>query len=195
MVNGRNYNYGRSLVGRRATPYPGRYVPGMPFSARENRTWARSQVVAARPRLVLDIGPGEGAYAMLLRPRLPGTAFHGIEVWEPYVEKYDLLTKYDAVTVGDVRTFDFPRGDYTVIMGDVLEHMPEDDGRAVVATIKARAKHLLLSVPIRHREQGATFGNPYERHVRHWHLDELRDLMGPCPSVAGNTLARFWWTR
>lgn len=167
----------------------------MPFSARENRTWARAQIVAAHPRLILDIGPGEGAYAGLLRPVLPNTAFHGIEVWEPYVAKYDLLRKYDAVTVADARTFDFPLGDYTVIMGDVLEHMPEHDGRQLVATIKERAKHLLLSVPVRHLEQGATFGNPYETHVRHWHADELRELMGPCPAVVGRTLARFWWTR
>ena len=167
----------------------------MPFSARENRTWARAQVVAARPRLVLDIGPGEGAYADLLRPVLPYTAFHGIEAWEAYVDKYDLLTKYDAVSIQDVRQFEFPLGDYTVIMGDVLEHMPEDDGRAVIAAIKARAKHLLLSVPVLHKEQGATFGNPYERHVRHWGFDELTDLMGPCPSVQGKILARFWWSR
>jgi len=167
----------------------------MPFSARENRTWARAQVVAAKPRLILDIGPGEGAYAMLLRPVLPTTAFYGIEAWEPYVDKYALLTKYDAITVADVRNFWFPAGDYTVIMGDVLEHMPDQDGRDLVATIKERAKHLLLSVPIRHKEQGATFGNPYERHVRHWHYDELQELMGPCPQVKGHTLARFWWTR
>lgn len=168
----------------------------MPFSARENRTWALRQVAAAKPRLVVDIGPGVGTYADLLRPALPHTAFHGVEVWEPYVSKYELLTKYDAITVADARSFDFPRGDYAVVMGDVLEHMPEHDGRALVATIKARAKHLLLSVPVLHKEQGATFGNPYETHVRHWSYDELRELMGPAtPSVVGKVLARFWWTR
>lgn len=167
----------------------------MPFSAKQNRLWAAKHVVAARPRLILDIGPGAGAYSELLRPLLPHTAFHGIEAWEPYIDKYDLLTKYDAITVADIREYQFPRGDYTVILGDVLEHMPEADGRALIATIKAHAKHLLLSVPVLHKEQGATFGNPYERHVRHWHASELNKLMPGCPSAIGNVLARYWWTR
>lgn len=167
----------------------------MPFSAKQNRVWAAKHVIAANPRLILDIGPGEGTYADLLRPALPRTAFHGIEAWEPYVDRFNLLSKYDAITIADIRTFEFPRGDYTVIMGDVLEHMPEEDGRRVIANIKANAKHLLLSVPVLHKEQGATFGNPYERHVRHWTAAELRKLMGDCPSAIGNVLARFWWTR
>ena len=167
----------------------------MPFSARQNRTWAAKHVAAARPRLILDIGPGEGTYADLLRPLLPHTAFHGVEAWEPYVDRFNLMSKYDAITVADVRQFEFPRGDYTVIMGDVLEHMPEDDGRQVIASIMANAKHLLLSVPVLHKEQGATFGNPYERHVRHWHASELNKLMGDSPSAIGNVLARYWWTR
>lgn len=167
----------------------------MPFSAKQNRLWAAKHVVAARPRLILDIGPGAGAYSELLRPLLPHTAFHGIEAWEPYIDKYDLLTKYDAITVADIREYQFPRGDYTVILGDVLEHMPESDGRALIANIKANAKHLLLSVPVLHKEQGATFGNPYERHVRHWHASELNKLMPGCPSAIGNVLARYWWTR
>lgn len=167
----------------------------MPFSAKQNRLWAAKHVVAARPRLILDIGPGAGAYSELLRPLLPHTAFHGIEAWEPYIDKYDLLTKYDAITVADIREYQFPRGDYTVILGDVLEHMPEKHGRDLIATIKANAKHLLLSVPVLHKEQGATFGNPYERHVRHWHASELNKLMPDCPSAIGNVLARYWWTR
>lgn len=167
----------------------------MPFSAKQNRVWAAKHVTAARPRLILDIGPGEGTYVDLLRPHLPHTAFHGIEVWAPYIDRFNLLDKYDAVTVADVRDFEFPRGDYTVIMGDVLEHLPEADGRRVIANIKANAKHLLLSVPVLHKEQGATFGNPHETHVRHWHADELRELMGPCPSAIASVLARFWWTR
>lgn len=167
----------------------------MPFSAKQNRTWAAKHVIAANPRLILDVGPGEGTYADLLRPALPRTAFHGIEVWAPYIDRFNLLDKYDAVTVADVRDFEFPRGDYTVIMGDVLEHLPEEDGRRVIANIKANAKHLLLSVPVLHKEQGATFGNPHETHVRHWHTSELRKLMGDCPSAIGNVLARFWWTR
>lgn len=167
----------------------------MPFSAKQNRTWAAARVTAARPRLILDVGPGEGTYSDLLRPMLPHTAFHGIEAWAPYIDRFNLLDKYDAITIADIRHFEFPRGDYTVIMGDVLEHMPEQDGRAVVANIKANAKHLLLSVPVLHKDQGATFGNPYERHVRHWNAAELHKLMGDCPSAIGNVLARFWWTR
>lgn len=167
----------------------------MPYSDPENRAWAAKHVTSAAPRLIYDIGPGQGTYSDLLKPSLPHTVFHGVEIWEPYIRKFDLLSKYDAVDVADVRLFDFPHGNYTVIMGDVLEHMPEPDGREVIARMKARAAHILLSVPIRHCEQGAVFGNPHEAHVRHWNADELSKLMGPCPSIVGRTLARYWWSR
>lgn len=167
----------------------------MPFSDVENRDWSVKQIQSAKPRLIYDIGPGVGTYADALRPVLPNTVLHGIEIWEPYIAKYKLLSKYDVVTVADARTFDFPRGDYTVIMGDVLEHMPEADGRQLVATIKERAAHFMLSVPVLHKDQGAVFGNPFEAHVRHWSADELSKLMGPCPSVVGRVLARYWWSR
>lgn len=167
----------------------------MPYSDSENRQWAHEKVTAAQPGLIYDIGPGVGTYADLLRHRLPNTFFHGIEIWEPYIEQFDLESKYDAITVADVREFPFPHGNYTIVMGDVLEHMPEEDGRAVIARMKEAAQHILLSVPIRHCEQGAVFGNPYEAHVRHWHRHELDELMGHCPSIVGRTLARYWWTR
>lgn len=168
----------------------------MPYSDPEDRDWAAKHITAAAPRLIYDIGPGVGTYADLLKPSLPNTVFHGVEIWEPYIEQFDLLSKYDAISIADVREFEFPLGnEYTVIMGDVLEHMPECDGREVIARMKDDAQHILLSVPIRHCEQGSVFGNPHEAHVRHWNYDELTDLMGNCPSIKGRTLARFWWSR
>ena len=47
----------------------------------------------------------------------------GLEIHEPYVTRYDLTRKYDALIVGDVRAYTWPRNWDMVIFGNVLEHL------------------------------------------------------------------------
>lgn len=139
----------------------------MPMSSPEGKDWTRDRILGlptSQPLTVLDIGPGVGTYAKLLAgPRLGHIT--GIEIWEPYVTTYRLHDHYDEVVVGDAREVEFPPCD-VVILGDVAEHMPEEDALRLWERATAAARlAVYLSIPVVHYPQGAIEDNPHEHHV------------------------------
>ena len=62
-----------------------------------------------------------------------------------------------------------------VILGDVVEHMTRDEGRAVWDRSVAAARHAVyLSIPIVHYPQHDIEGNPFEVHVEEdWSHDDV----------------------
>jgi len=123
---------------------------------------------------VLDVGPGRGTYADLLAD-MHRVVMYGLEVWEPYIEQFDLRSKYKRVFVGDAR--DWASWDYdVVIFGDVLEHMTMQDAKRVFRLAYNQAGNVIVSLPIVHWPQGEEFGNPYEKHVQeHITLEQMFD--------------------
>lgn len=151
----------------------------MPGSVRENDEDVLNFVEQNKIERVLDIGAGKGTYGMMLGGWVD--AIDAVEVWEPYVDEYELNEIYDSVNIVDVRTLNtnFYRGYDLVIFGDVLEHMSEEDSKAVWKNASS-AKYGLISVPIIHYPQGAEFGNHYEIHVQeHLHPEDIRRDYGP----------------
>jgi hypothetical protein len=137
------------------------------MSSTEGKDWIRERVTAlgaTDPVDVLDIGPGVGTYAKLLRGPSTGWIV-GLEVWEPYVHTYRLREYYDEIIVGDARTEPFPATD-VVILGDVAEHMTEPEAVALWdKSVAAARRAVYLSIPIIHYPQDEIEGNHHEVHV------------------------------
>ncbi|WP_367138001.1 class I SAM-dependent methyltransferase [Saccharothrix sp. HUAS TT1] len=169
----------------------------MPFSDAEGKEWSKERVLALAPFRLWDVGPGAGTYSTLLRPYLPFTWFYAVEIWEPYIEAYDLDAKYHQVFVSDVMDFSFdPVGSRDlVILGDVVEHLTENDARELIAYLKERFSNILVSLPIVHSPQGTVFGNPYEAHLHQWSFKDMLELMDHCEALEGSTLGVFWWRK
>lgn len=172
----------------------------MPVSDRQGKFIARALIDEAKPDCVVDVGPGEGTYAKLMRgTRVERHAdWTAIEIWAPYVEEYDLLGVYDNVIISDVRDVDIRRLPVTkdsslIIFGDVLEHMSEDDARQLILEAKKYFRWILVSIPIIHAPQGEVNGNPYEAHLKHWDFDEMHAAMGYCMAFKGHTIGLYWW--
>ena len=108
---------------------------------------------------MLDVGPGAGTYGVMLRDHY---AIDGLEIHEPYVQKFDLKSIYRNVIIGNVLAFDFIGHDY-IIMGDILEHIPKYEAINLVAKINSAGKKCLIAVPYLY-EQGEYDGNVYEIH-------------------------------
>lgn len=164
----------------------------MPRSTSEGKIWTQARVLDLNPATILDIGPGAGTYSELLRPRMPHTHFTCVEIFEPYVEKYQLREKYPEVNVADARNFEFPVSD-VVILGDVLEHMSREDAITVwkKAVVAARLA-TLLSIPIIEYPQGAMEGNEHEAHLHTWsHESVLRDFRGITLSWTGTEVGCY----
>lgn len=119
-------------------------------------------------RRVLDVGPGWGKYATLLREYLDPRpeVIDAVEAWGPYVDAHRLRNLYRKVWACDVRDLTdetLARYDVT-LMVDVIEHLPLDDGHALLDRIPGV---VVLSTPV------AFFQNPpglppTETHRSHW---------------------------
>lgn len=163
----------------------------MPYSADEGKTWTFERVVALKPDSVLDIGPGCGTYARLLRPALPRARFVGIEVHRPYVERFGLDELYDELIVNDVRFMNnLPLAD-VVVLGDVLEHLRHDEALWLWEQCRMVARlGVFLSLPIYGYDQGELEGNVHETHLHQWSDEQVRsELDGivdhQCWSIVG----------
>lgn len=167
----------------------------MPMSSDEGKGWIRERIAAlaaARPVSVLDIGPGVGTYAKLLSG-LPIERITGIEIYEPYVHTYRLREYYDEIVVADARSAAFPAAD-VVILGDVAEHMNEDDALALWSKARQAAKQAVyLSIPVVHYPQGEIEGNPHEVHiVDDWDHDRvLKTFVGIGESWTGTEVGVY----
>ena len=146
----------------------------MPTSDPANKLWSMRRIKELNPKTVLDVGTGMGDYLELIKTYLSSDiAVDGVEVWEPYVKEYALEKRYDKLFIQDVREMVEFSYDL-VILGDVLEHMPEDDAVKLWEAISKQAKHALISIPIGHHPQGAWGGNPYEvHHEEDWSTERV----------------------
>jgi hypothetical protein len=168
----------------------------VPTSDKQGKLISRLLIEHADPQDIVDVGPGEGTYWDLMKYSTIDSFWAAVEIWEPYIEQYNLWSKYDVVVSQDIRDVEFrPREsrDNLIIFGDVLEHMPEDDARQLILRAKQHFRWILVSLPIVHAPQGEVNGNPYEAHVKHWDFDEMHEVMGKCMAFKGSTLGVFWW--
>lgn len=164
----------------------------MPHSHPFGKDWAADIYSVVKPQVVIDIGPGAGMWSDALRPR-HRAHWIGVEIWEPYVEKYGLRAKYDDIVIADARDYDYePVMTTLVILGDVLEHMTQDEAVGVLQKFATTRTHILVSVPVVHYEQGALEGNPYETHLWHPTHEWAMDTLKPDAFVKGDVVGAYW---
>ena len=75
---------------------------------------------------------------------------------------FKLKNKYTNLFVCDALTFDFDYYDL-LIVGDILEHIEEEQGIKFIERIYGKCKDLIVSVPF-NSEQGVHYDNKYEVH-------------------------------
>lgn len=167
----------------------------MPTSSWDRRQWFTDRIADTTSELVVDVGPGEGTYSILGRHLRWDARWLGIEIFEPYVDRFMLGQKYDDVIVGDVRDWTPPPFGYTILFGDVLEHMPREDAVALLKLHLECADEIYVSVPIVESVQGECFGNEHETHVHQWTYDEMSDLLPDADRWEGSVVGRWWWKR
>lgn len=137
---------------------------------------------------ILDVGAGAGKHRDLL---VEYDEVYAVEVWEPYVDRYQLMDRYRDVFVGDVRDMqgrDLRHFDL-VILGDVLEHLHVADAQRLLGELDFDEQTVIIAVPFQY-EQGEVEGNPFERHIQDdlTHLNFIERYGGLLPNLS--TLAR-----
>jgi 2-polyprenyl-3-methyl-5-hydroxy-6-metoxy-1,4-benzoquinol methylase len=119
-------------------------------------------------RHILDVGPGWGKAAVLLREYLneKPSRIDAVEMEKSYVDAHGLCALYDDVRIGDVCDMTADEFDAydVVLMGDVLEHI--DDARAFSLLQRIRPR-VVISTPVAwfHTDEGLPES---EMHRSHW---------------------------
>lgn len=149
----------------------------MPRSSPEGKQQILQWLAHLPIKRICDVGAGCGTYRDLcgLHGVLPNAHWTALEVWEPYVQEFQLRTKYDEVVIKDVREADLSSYDL-LIFGDVLEHMTREEAKKCVASAPNAWK--ILSIPTSHYPQAAVYENPFEVHVEedwepHWVFEDF----------------------
>jgi len=126
---------------------------------------------------VLDLGCGAGTYIKLFKEDseiLKKSTWTGIEVWKPYIEKYNLSERYNSIINEDIRNLNFQNlGNFDLcFIGDVLEHVTKDQSIEIVNNVLNFCNYVIISIPIGHWPQDEIENNPFEIHVK----DDWSDL-------------------
>ena len=166
----------------------------MPFSFDQGKQYIRNIVGRVNHDTMLDIGPGSGTYAKMF----PDSKWTGIEIFEPYVEKYNLKNLYENIIIADAREYDIKSlGTFDVaIAGDVLEHMTAEEAVLVLDKLKSVASTIIVSIPIGHHPQGEYDGNIHETHVvDDWTDEKIKEVFGkPTWSVVDGPIGVYCWS-
>jgi len=137
----------------------------------------------ARPRSVLDLGIGMGFYGAVVRQWLDlgvrpwRTTLVGVEGFAGY--RNPCWELYDQVVVSPIEDF-LGRTAETwdaILLLDVLEHFPHSTGERILVTARERLSaggRFFVGTPSVWMEQGAAYGNEFERHRSLWTAAELR---------------------
>jgi len=148
----------------------------MPYSEKAGKEFIKKTVARLAPKTILDIGAGAGTYSKLLRTNEHWTA---LEVWAPYIEKFNLKNLYDEIIIEDVRNWT-PKKYDVAIAGDVLEHMSAQESQGVLIKLRKNIDFTFVSVPFGTNPQGEVEGNPYEAHVEeYWNHEKMLLNFGP----------------
>lgn len=152
----------------------------MPYSSEEGKDFVRAYFGGRRDiRYIVDVGPGAGTYYNLLNPHLAVEWWTAVEVWAPYIDQFDLGSKYHEVILADAYWLDWDRlnsPDLT-ILGDVLEHMTIERAASVLERAVRISRFVIVASPIIHYPQGAEMGNHWETHVIHFDSETMHDFL------------------
>jgi len=122
---------------------------------------------------VLDVGPGWGKYAVLLREYLntKPRRVDAVELHEPYVDAHRLRVLYDDVLVGDVLDLtDEQLAAYDlVLMVDVIEHLNKQPALDLLARIPGR---VVACTPVTFFSNGPGLPES-ETHRSHWTIADF----------------------
>lgn len=160
----------------------------------ESRGWVINKIRLSKSASILDVGAGSGTYSDALRRNgYTRARVDALEVWQPYIDEFNLHKKYQNVFNEDVRNWENFNYD-VVIFGDILEHMSKDEAIEVWNRVSAQARYAVIAIPIIHYHQGEINNNPYEVHVKDdWsHEEVLGTFSNIVDSWQGNIVGAYW---
>ncbi|NPV06372.1 MAG: class I SAM-dependent methyltransferase [Anaerolineae bacterium] len=137
----------------------------------------RAEVVASCGTL-LDVGCGSNSPAGHLTPDLAWTV--GVDAFRPALEESRAKGFHSEYLQLDIRALGqhFAPGSFDcVLASDVIEHLHKQEGLALISHMETIArKRVIIYTPNGFLPQGEAYGNPMQRHLSGWTVDEMLGL-------------------
>jgi hypothetical protein len=124
----------------------------------------------------LDVGPGAGKYARLIRQLFPTACIEALEPDRSYVSEFHLGEIYDDIAIASaLQIVESHPGYHTecAIIGDSIEHMKKSEGTDLLHYLVYRSKTILVVFPDRYI-QYSWRGHASEAHRSAWGRDDFR---------------------
>ncbi len=143
----------------------------MPYSDARFDSTVKTILKKIKPKKVLDVGPGHGKYARLIRSVLgEDTIIEAVEIDKTYIKEFKLKELYDTVHNCSIQDFVDRNIDTEydlVIFGDVIEHLKKSEGVDVLDFFVYRTKHIMVQWP-HGFVQNTWEGHRHEAHIAVW---------------------------
>ena len=97
-------------------------------------------------QVVVDLGCGSGDLGRILRPH--ARYLIGVDISEELLNKAAQTGYYDELVLSDIRNYYLPSETDLVVLIEVIEHMPHEDGEKLLQSLY-RVPNIILSTPAR----------------------------------------------
>lgn len=123
----------------------------------------------------LDVGCGRFSNLTAMRPSLYST---GIDVYAPAIEEAQHHHLHDDYIVDDIMRHDFADRRFDVVVAsEVIEHLDKWAGWDLLRRMESLASKLVIvTTPNGFLPQGPEFGNPWQRHLSGWFVNDFESL-------------------
>ncbi|MCX6766943.1 MAG: class I SAM-dependent methyltransferase [Candidatus Moranbacteria bacterium] len=139
---------------------------------------------------VLDLGCGLSSplqYAKNIKYSV------GVETFKPSFEESKEKKIHTEYLEKKVENVDFPENSFdAVIMIEILEHLPENVGYAMLEKAgKWAKKKVIVSTPNGFLPQNPYGNNPFQKHLSGWEIGTMEKLGFRCRGLSGFKFIRF----
>lgn len=139
----------------------------MPYSYSDFKQEVKNNILqnTTEESKILDVGIGSGVYSDLLKNLRPN--IDGVEIHEPYIQMFNLFEKYNKIynqNILQISSEILFQYEY-FIMGDVVEHLTNEQAFNFIKLLHDNNKKILIGVPYMF-EQGIEYNNIYETHLQ-----------------------------
>jgi len=173
-------------------------IAKMPMSRDDTYNAVMQQVKKYKPRLILDVGCGDGFYGLAFRRALDGdvsagrgvhkrqswiTQIEAVEIYKPYITPVHRYV-YNTIYISDVfGMLNLIKNNYDLIfLGDVIEHMNLEMGTLLLKELQtrlARGGRLIVVTPnYRTQFEKSPNENPFEQHLSLWTKKDFESITG-----------------
>ena len=140
---------------------------------------------------ILDLGCGRHSMIGILPKNIKKT---GVDIFKPYITQAGQSKRHNSYIMADITKVEFKEKSFdAVALLDVLEHLTEEQGRALVSNMERWArKKVIIFTPAGYVDQDAYDENPHQEHKTGWDRHTLESLGYKVTVVKGLKVLRLF---